>query len=853
MTRRTFVVHASSLLARGFIAESPDRRSDDGKPTNALFALSRALRRALAFKTPDLAVAVMDADPPDAEWPALLKEQLAPLPALLEAHGIHVVTASDAAHVVASYVQATLDEGNDAIIISSDKRFAQLVSEEVWWYDAYKDVRYTPELVRKRFEVLPAFVSGWLALVGDDDTLPGVKGLGKKGAKGLVETYGSIAQAIAQAEEVEGRSGKALRASLDDAKREVQRAKLHRDRALPRPLSDLDYREPDVSALNELYRELSFYTLLETDEEVALEVVVCDDDEKAAAFLAGLTGDPVAMHVLIEDPSPPRGDLVGLALAQGGRAAYFPFHADALPSLKSWLGSDGTPKLGHDAKSVTLAYARHAIDVRGIVGDSACASHLTEPSGMAPHDLPRVARRVLRRAVDEDDAVRGVGRRRKKWGDLKIDKAAAWAGNRADISEALWNALSPSIDKELLAEYLALSGVCVRMELNGIACDSDDLAQVGEDFIAIETGLEKQIYEHAGKEFNIGSTKQLGSVLYEDLELPILKRTKTGWSTANEALERLEHAHPIVSLVMRWRRLRRLRDSWVTALRASIDADGRVRSSFNPARSFSGRIVNAAPDMGRVPGKTPEMVRIRQAFHAPAGSTLLSVDYNQLGLYVLAHLTRDPALVEPLRNGEDMHTLTAMAVLELPREKIGPDERQTGKVVNFATFAGQGPSALGLQLGVTPAEAKLLVARFHKRYSVVRTFQNGELERAQTEGFITTIAGRRWPIGDLKSLDIHMRSYAERLARRATHEGSVADVTRRGLLRADQALRAEGLRAFPLLQVHDEVLFEVPDDELHDAARVTAEAMRHAFELEVPLQVGCKVGRTWGDLKPLDG
>jgi len=303
--------------------------------------------------------------------------------------------------------------------------------------------------------------------------------------------------------------------------------------------------------------------------------------------------------------------------------------------------------------------------------------------------------------------------------------------------------------------------------------------------------------------------------------------------------------------VIRWRLLRRLRDFWVIALRKCVGTDSRVHSRFHPARSFSGHLINTNPDLGRVPGRTPEMAMIRRAFVAAPGRLLMSVDFNQLGLHVLAHLTKDPALVEPLRRRDDMHALTASAVLDKPVSALTLDERQLGKVVNFATFAGQGASALALQLNVSAAEAKEYIARFDRRYALVRAFQDEQLRLARERGYIVTIAGRKWPIGGLESLDSHDRSYAERLARRATHEGSVSDVSRRALLDADRALRAAGLVTEPVLQVLDEVLFDVVEAELGDAARIASTAMLHAFELEVPLVVGIEVGRTWADLEPL--
>ncbi|HMG52776.1 MAG TPA: DNA polymerase, partial [Kofleriaceae bacterium] len=815
-------------------------------------------QRVLAFKLPSRAVAVVDPAPAAAAtpaWPPLLAAQLPRLRGLLEALGIPVVEAADEVHVVASYARAALDGGGDAIVVGVDKRFAQLVTDRLWWYDANKDARYTPEMVHKRFLVPPAQVAEWLALVGDDDALPGVAGIGAKGATGLLEAHGSIERALDAAATIAGRPGNVLRGSPDAVRTELARARLDPHRALPIALDALAYAPPAAPALNALYDQLGFVELL-APEGATVQVRVCDAPDELAAALAGLE-PPVAIHAVTEDPAPAWGALVGLAISAGrGEALYAPFAGlgRCLPgpgALAGWLEDAGVAKLGHALEDTVPALVRAGIQPAGLVGDSAAASHLTQPSNWAPHDLPLVAKHVLGRALPAADTVRGVGRQAKPWAQLPVERTGQLAGQYADAAAAVWRALAPQVAPELLAEYLALSDVLVGMELTGLVVDRDELARAEVDFAAIEADLEARIAAHAGRSFNINSSKQLGAVLFEELKLPIVSHTKTGWSTAIEALERIEHAHPIVPLVIRWRLLRRMRDSWLIALRGCIADDGRVHSQFHPARSFSGRLVNTNPDLGRVPGRTPEMARIRRAFVAPPGRALLSVDYRQLGLHVLAHLTRDPALVEPLRRRDDLHVLTAAAVLERPADQITDAERQIGKVVNFATFAGQGASALALQLGASPQDARDLIARFDRRYAEVRAFQDEQLRLARERGYIQTLAGRRWPIGGLESLDPHDRSYAERLARRATHEGSVADVSRRGLLDAALALRRAGLAAAPVLQIHDEVLFEVPEAELADAARVAAAAMRQAFALEAPLRVGIEAGPNWADLAPL--
>lgn len=851
MSERTLVASATNLLARGFLVVPTDRKSRAGEPVNGLFAVARAIQRVMAFKRPARAVAVIDANAAAAGWPPILAAQLPALPGLLRALGLHVVEAPEEVHVVASYAQAALDRGDDAIVVGVDKRYAQLVSDQVWWYDANKDTRYTAEIVLKRFAVPPVQVAEWLALVGDEDALPGVAGIGAKGATTLLETYGSVDGAFAKIDEIKGRLGNALRAGRALVPSELARARLDRHRALPLSLDELAYEPPAAAPLNTVFDQLGFVELLVSDG-AAVAVSLCDTPEAIAGVLAKLGAGPVTIHALLEDPVISRQTIAGIALTAGEGAAYVPATSPAWPVLLPWLADPNAAKHGHDLVGTIVALRRIGVTLAGYAGDSACASHLTQPSNWAPHELAIVAKHVLGRALPEEDAVRGVGQKRKSWGALPVERAADAAALAAETSAGIWAALAPNLDHALLAEYLELSDVCVRMELAGLVVDPEELARAEHAFAEIEADLSTKIEALAGHAFNINSTKQLGTVLFEELKLPVASHTKTGWSTANEALEKIEHAHPIVPLVIRWRLLRRMRDSWIVALGKCIDTDGRVHSRFHPARSFNGHLVNTNPDLGRVPGRTPEMAMIRRAFVAPPGRVLMSVDFHQLGLYVLAHLTKDPALVEPLRNRDDMHLLTAAAVLEKPIAEIRPEERQLGKVVNFATFAGQGSSALSLSLGVSAQEAKELIARFDRRYALVRAFQDEQLRLARERGYIVTIAGRRWPIGGLESLDPHDRSYAERLARRATHEGSVSDVARRALLEADRALRREGLGAVPVHEILDEVLFEVPEEELAVTARVASTAMRNAFALEVPLVVGVEAGRNWADLERIE-
>ncbi|MDX2009712.1 MAG: DNA polymerase [Myxococcaceae bacterium] len=846
MTDRVLIASATNLLARGFQVVPVDRVSKRGAPVNGLYAVARALTKAIGFKAPTFAIAVIDPSPKS--WPEPLESQRPRLAELCRALGLHVVESADEFQLCASYAAAALKAGCDVMLAGVDKRYAQLVGEKLWWFDANKDVRYTPEIVEKRFGVRPALVASWLAMVGDDDQLPGVKGVGAKGATEFLLEHGRLADVLPRLAALEGRVVKALKADPALAEKLTQ-ATLSTDRALPVTIEACAWSSPATAPLNALYDELRFSELL-VSEEAHVEVPVLDSMEAAERYFERAS-EAVSFAALLDDPSPAEA-LVGLGLwSSSAGGAYVTTDSPAWPRVTAWLEDERREKQGHDVVGALVALRRLGVTVRGLVSDSACLSHLTNPSNWATHELWIVARLALGLALPDDDEVRGVGQGRKAWRQLAVQRAASIAVTRAHASAQLVAALSPTVRRELLAEYLALTDTLVRMELTGVGIDAAELQRAEASFAEIETGLEAEITRLAGHPFNINSSKQLGEVLFAELKLPVVSHTRTGWSTANEALERIADAHPIVPLVMRWRGLRRLRDSWLISLRKCIDADGRVHSRFHLARSFAGDLINTNPDLGRVPGRTPEMARVRRAFVARPGWKLMSVDFNQLGLHVLAHLTKDPALVEPLKTRSDMHRLTAAAILEKAPDAVTYEERQLGKVVNFATFAGQGASALGMQLGLPAAQAREYIERFDKHYAKVRAFQDEQHRLAKERGFVELISGRRWPIGGLESLDSQLRSYAERLSRRATHEGSVADVSRRALLRADEALQRSGLEAVPLVQILDEVLFEVPDGELERAAAVITEAMRSAYELEVPLVVGVEAGPNWADLTPV--
>ncbi len=849
MAGRTIVVHTTDLFLRSFLAVPPDRRDPAGRPVNALYGVARALARVVSRKQPDRAVAIVDAGTDPDHWPPPLRAQLPDLAGLLRVHGFVVVEADDALRAVAATTEQAVAAGHEVIVVGADKRLAQLVRPGVWWYEQHKDLFSTEEIVRKRFGVPPASIPDFLGLVGERDHLPGVPGIGKKSAVELIAEHGSLAGALEALDALPTRLHKALEKAGSRAQEEVARATLAGGTPPVSP-EEGAYAVPDPEALNARYRALGFVALLHEagHDEVEFELA---DPAKLASALEGWAGQPVAIAMVTDDPSPARGALVGVSLAgPDGPVRHVDLRAEVPQSLRAFSSDAAWPKVVHGASDLLVAAARRGIEVQGIHVDTAVASHLDDPIGRAPHDLEVVVRAVLGQALPPVEAVRGKGKSQRPFAALEAERVAEFAAPRARAVADLARRFGRPDDHHDLAMRLAQT--LARMQQRGIACRAERLDEAEVWLLDRVRRLESEVHELVGRSFNLGSAKQLSAVLFDELGLEPPVRTRTGFSTATEVLARIEHAHPVVRLVMDWRQHRRLVDAWVTALRPAIDPDGRVRARQHLARSFSGRVLCSDPDLSRVPGRTEAMRWIRRAFAAPEGSVLLSIDYAQLGLVVLAHLSGDPRLVEPIESGADLHRVTAAAIFDVAADAVTPEQRQTAKAVNFATFNGQGPSALAAQLGVGVDEAKAFVQRFDDYYAVARAYQDDQLERARTTGEVRSWSGRRWRIRGLSSLEVRDRAYAERLARRAAIEGTVADITRLGLVEVDEALRAAGLRGYPLVQIHDEVLFEVPEGELDATVKVGCRTLEGVADLAVPLRVGAKSGPDWASLSPIE-
>lgn len=635
---------------------------------------------------------------------------------------------------------------------------------------------------------------------------------------------------------------------------------------LPLSVTDLAIALPEASDLDDIYLELEFWSLLSpsaaqrVEKQQPMRYFVCDTPAMAlAALTAECSGpDPVALHVLTEAPDPLRGALTGIAVSPRlGTALYLPFDGpgpnlgpDGLQLLAPWLENPDRPKLVHEGKRATVALARRGVTLRGVVGDSALASYLVDPTKHLPHRLEQVAREYLHVGLQPLRALIGGGKSQRRFSELTVDKAGAWACHCADATGACWRALEPRIREESLGDLLwgldlPLSDALARMELRGVRIDPEVLQRIGGRLEAERDALGATIATLAGRAFNPGSHRQLGAVLFEELGLPVTRRTKTGYAVDAEVLEGLVDQHPVVAPVLRWRTVDKLIHTYTDVLLAAIEADGRIHPTFQQTVGAAGRLITTEPDLQRTPVRTEEFREVREAFVASPGHALVSADWSQIELRLLAHVTGDPALRAAYVERRDVHRATASALFGVPVDAVTPAQRNVGKTVNFATIYGQGPLALGKSLGIPTAEARTYIQAFFRQYAGVDAWRESVVAAAYVDGYVSTVLGRRRYVPELFSNDPTERSYGERIATNTPIQGSAADLCKAAMLAIDRALAGSG--ASIVLQIHDELVLDVPLDQVESVVPVVRAAMEGAAALDVPLEVEIGVGRTWAD------
>lgn len=877
-------------MYRAFFAIPGNFSTSGGVPTNATYGFATMFRKLMSGRRPDYGAVVFDAPGAtfrDDKYPEYkanrprmapdLRTQLPYIDRVVEAHRFPIlrVPGYEADDVIGTLTKQARARDWEVLIVSGDKDFAQLISDDVKMIDTLRDVTYDPELVRKKWGVLPEKFVDYLALLGDkSDNVPGVPGVGAKGAAKLLDDYGDLENLLAHTNELKGKQKKSLEENADVARLSKELVTIECEVPLDVGLDELGLgHDPEEEArrLDTLYRELEFFSLLPEgaatgDSEGPQVEYSVHRGEKGGAQLAAIfeaAEDPITLIAIHDHENPAKGELAGALvglLARTKNGGYLLRWDDgecetSLAPLREYLADEERQKIGYNIKLLYSGLLRHGFELDGVLGDVLLASFLAEPTRIIPHRLDQIAREYLQRTLPPLKSLLGAGKKLQRFSDVPAEAVAEHVGLWADVVFEAWPILRDRLEElelfELLGEVdLPLSYVLGEMEIAGIKADPEDLERLGVEFQTKLDQLAARIYELAGREFNIGSTKQLSAVLFDELKLPVIKKTKTGYSTNAEVLQRLAKDHEIAEALLEHRKLAKLINTYTDVLSRELDArTGRIHTTIQQTVGATGRLITTDPDLQRTPIKTPEGRRIRQAFVPEPGHVLISADWSQIELRLLAHFTGDEHLLDAFTRGDDLHRRTATRLFECSPEEVTKEQRGVGKLVNFSTIYGQGATALGQILDVPRKQAQAYIDGYFDYYAGVRDWLDRTMATAHQDGYVTTLLGRRRWIPELSSNAFMERQAGERIAANTPIQGSAADICKLAMLHIAVELRTRELKTKMLLQIHDELVFEGPPDEVQEVSDIVRDRMEHVVELDVPLVVDIGVGENWAAAK----
>jgi len=823
---------------------------------------------------------------------------------LLDAFRVPVIGVEgfEADDVIGTLAPAAAARGLQAVIVSGDKDFYQLIAPGIALLNpgrggpAAVEEHWVDETnASERFGIPPAQVTDYLALVGDSsDNVPGVKGIGEKTAVELLRTYGSLEAMLARAAEVPGkRAREALLAHAAEARLSRQLVTIRRDVPIALDVSALRVSDPDRPELERLFIELEFRSLIPKLEDLTpVGPAPAAEPAVAPAPTARVVSDAAALASMIAECrragfvainteasalDPMHARLVGLSVAVApGRSWYLPFahvapdgplaggiappnlpplDSELLRPLRDLLGDPAVSKAAHQVKYDWLVLRRGGVELAGVVYDSMLAAFILDP-GRRSFALDELARDRLNVRLRTYGELAGRGRSEREFAAVPLAEAARYCCDDSETVLRLRAALAPELMEHRLQPLLdtvemPLVPVLVDMEWAGVPVDRGRLAELSREFAVELAGLERQLYAAAGAEFNLNSTPQLRSILFTKLQLPTLKKTKTGPSTDVDVLEQLAAmGHEVPKLLIEYRELAKLKSTYVDALPGYINAEtGRLHTSFNQVGAATGRLSSSDPNLQNIPVRTERGESIRRAFVAPPGCRLLVADYSQIELRLLAHFSGDSGFVAAFAKGGDIHRQTAAVIFGVSQEHVTGEMRARAKTINFATIYGQGPFALARQLGITQDEAKAFIRQYFERFAGVRAWLDRTVLEARERGYVETLFGRRRYIPELKDKNFNIRAFGERTATNSPLQGSAADLIKVAMIHIHASLRTQGLGTRLLLQVHDELVLEVPEGEEAPAKELVKRHMESAAELRVPLLVSVGTGVNWVDAK----
>lgn len=883
-----YLVDGSSYIHRAYHAIR-NLSNSKGFPTNVVFGFTKMILKLLADATPKYLAVVLDAKGPTfrheiyaaykANRPPMPGDMAAQIPItkdILEKLGINVMEKNgyEADDIIGTLARALEGKGFRVVVVSGDKDFRQLITPDTSMWDTMKDSVTDYSSLKSAYGFEPEKFIDVMSLSGDpSDNIPGVPGVGEKTAVSLVKEYGSLENVLDHSEHIEK---KKLRENLLKSREAalLSRQLVMIDRFVPiAPDTDaLKLGAPSRKELAEIFRDLEFRDLWEqfaSRHEADSDYILCLSKETVEKMMkeimeAGL----VSTDTETTSQDPLQAELVGISFCcTPGRAFYLPFahHYEGAPEQLAWedaramikevLENEQIKKIGQNIKYDAEILQRHGVTLRGIHFDTMIASYVINP-GLRQHNLDYLSQHYLNHKMISYHDVVGKGKKECNFSEVDVERATTYSCEDADVTLKLWQMLDRKIKTEqneaLFYDLeMKLLPVLMDMELVGIRIDTGVLKQMSLRFAEQMKGIESEIFTEAGMEFNLNSPQQLGYVLFEKLRLPAQRRTtKTKkYSTDVKVLEKLSALpHKVPQLVLRYRTLSKLKSTYLDALVKMVNpTTGRVHTSYNQTVAATGRLSSSNPNLQNIPIRGEEGREIRKGFVAEPGHCLVSADYSQVELRVFAHYSEDEAFLEAFRRNEDIHTRTASEILNVGREDVTPDMRRIAKAINFGIIYGMGPQRLKEELGIELKTAKDYIARYYERYQGVTRYRNTMIEMAQHEGYVTTLFNRKRYLPDIQHSNRVIRGEAERMAINTPIQGTAADLIKMAMIRIQQRLKQERFGAKMILQVHDELVFEVPEREASAVIPLIKEEMEGVYPLRVPLKVDISEGKNWDE------
>lgn len=917
--KRLILVDGSSFLFRAYHA-IPPLTNANGEPTNAIYGVSNMLRKLIADYHSDYITVVFDAsgktfrnelyDQYKAHRPPMpddLRVQIAPLHNLIRAMGLPLIIESgvEADDVLGALAQHAEQQGYDVIISTGDKDMAQLVTEHIILENTMSNTRMDIQGVIDKFGVKPEQIIDYLALIGDTvDNIPGIPKVGPKTAAKWLEQYQTLENLIAHADEISGKIGENLRASLDQLPLAKQLTTIKCDLDLPYSIEDLKQQPMDKAELKNLLAELSFSswlktldasTELSTGSSTTLRTGVAEELRTGPVEAAQPEAKPekidsnyqtvltkqhfndwlaqldqaelFAFDTETTSLDYSKAQIVGVSFAvTPGTAAYVPLahdypgvpnqldRSEILEKLRSVLENPHKAKLGQNLKYDMHVLANHGIALRGIAHDTMLESYVLN-STATKHNMDDLAKEYLGVETVHYEDVAGKGAKQIGFQEVPIEQAAPYAAEDADITLQLHQVLSAKLAQQprLLELYtemeVPLISVLARIENNGVLIDAAMLAQQSLELSSQIISLEQHAHDLAGQTFNLGSPKQIQDILYDQQKLPVLKKTPKGQpSTEESVLQELAIDYPLPKLILEYRSLSKLKSTYTDKLPQQVDGTtGRIHTSYHQAVAATGRLSSSDPNLQNIPIRSEEGRKIRQAFIAPAGKKIVAADYSQIELRIMAHLSADPGLLKAFTEGQDVHRATAAEVFGVAPEQVTTDLRRSAKAINFGLIYGMSAFGLAQQLGLSRNQAQSYIDLYFARYPGVKNYMDSIRELAREQGYVETLFGRRLYLPEINSRNAARRQYAERTAINAPMQGTAADIIKRAMIAADQWLYLENPDAKMIMQVHDELVFEIIEDQVDDCAANIRTLMCAAADLDVPLIVDIGIGNNWDE------